>query len=91
MKKIRKTKILYENEQWRIAMQAHDLAQDISMALERKIRIIQLDEYVVSKQTMKTHAWTNKKTNIIYDLSKIYTRPKAVILAVSREYGLDLV
>ena len=40
---------------------------------------------------MPTHAWTNKYTNIIYDLSKIQNKPKAIIVAVSREYGLDLV
>ena len=60
------------------------------MALERKLRIVQLDEFVVSKLTMPNAIWTNKFTNITYDLSKIQTRPKAVIIAVSREYGLDL-
>ena len=59
------------------------------MAIERRVRICQLDEFVVSKQTMATHAWTNKKNNVLYDLSKAYTKPKAVIIAVSREYGLD--
>ena len=71
-------------------MQANDLAQNVSMALERRLRIIQLDEFIVSKLTISTHIWTNKKRNIEYDLSKIQTKPKAVVMAVSREYGLDL-
>ena len=61
------------------------------MAIERKLRLVQLDEFVISKQTMPAFVWTNKYTNITYDLSKLQTRAKAVLIAVSREYGLDLI
>ena len=46
---------------------------------------------MVTKLTMPTNAWTNKMNNIVFDLSKINTKPKAVIVGVSREYGLDLI
>ena len=40
MKKVRKTKIIDGNEQWRITYQAAELSQSVSMALERKCRVI---------------------------------------------------
>ena len=40
---------------------------------------------------MQPAVWTNKKKNIVFDLSNIETKAKAVIVAVSREYGLDMV
>ena len=40
---------------------------------------------------MMPYAWTNKYENVIYDMSQVETRAKAVIVAVSREYGLDMV
>jgi len=46
---------------------------------------------MITKHTLPTFAWTNKRTNILYDLGRVQTQPKAVIVAVSREYGLDLV
>ena len=61
------------------------------MAIERGFRIVQLDEFMVTKQTMPKNIWTNKKTNIIYDLSRVQTKPQAAIIAVSREYGLNLI
>ncbi len=71
MKKIRKTKILNEQDAWKVILRANDLARNVSMAIERRIRIVQLDECVVSKLTVPAYAWTNKKTNILYDLSRI--------------------
>ena len=59
------------------------------MALERRFRVCQLDEFVVSKSTLPTHAWTNKKVNLQYDLSKVYTKPKAAILCISREFAIE--
>ena len=50
-----------------ITIQAAELSQDIQMALERKLRIIQLDECVVTKKTFKTHEWTLPKDNIMLD------------------------
>ena len=40
---------------------------------------------------MGTHVWTLPKTNICVDQTEIYTKPKAIILAISREKGLETV
>ena len=72
-----------------MALQAVDLANDIKMAIERNFRIIQLDETCVTKRTIPTHAWTQKKTNIQLDQRLIYNEVKAILAAVSREKGVD--
>ena len=74
-----------------IAIQAAELSQDVQMALDMSRKIVQLDEFVITKKTLPTHAWTQQKTNILMDQSKAYTETYAVILAVSRERGVELV
>ena len=54
-------------------------------------KIIQLDEFVVTKKTWSTHVWTLPRTNMQIDQSKAYTEVYAIILAVSRESGVELV
>ena len=76
-------------QQWEVLLQAVDLEQDISMALGRGFRIIQLDECVITKRTLPTHVWTLPRTNAQIDQKSAYTKSIAVILAVSREYGMD--
>ena len=61
------------------------------MAYERKFRVIQLDECLITKNTLPTHAWTLPKTNIRIDQRESYTKAKAIIVAVSREKGLDYI
>ena len=46
---------------------------------------------MVTKRTLEKNAWTLPKTNITLDWSDIYTRAQAVIVAISREQGVDLV
>ena len=74
-----------------MVLQAADLRQDILTSIDKKQWLIQLDECVVTKKTNNTHVWTLPKTNITLDQSEIYTKSKAIILAVSREKGLELV
>ena len=64
---IRITKIPTKPQLESIILQASDLSQDISMALEMKFRIVYLDECMVTKKTMPTHAWTLPKINVHYD------------------------
>ena len=59
------------------------------MAIERGFRVIQVDECVINKNTLPTHAWSRLKTDAKIDMREAYMKPKAVILAVSREKGLD--
>jgi len=40
---------------------------------------------------MTTHAWTLPKTNITLDQTQVYTKVKAVLFAISREGGVELV
>ena len=55
------------------------------------MKIIQLDEFVVTKKTMPTHVWTQQKVNAQVDQSKVQTEVYAIILAISRERGVELV
>ena len=41
-----------------IVIQVAELGQDVQDGIDRKYRIIQLDECVITKKTMSTHAWT---------------------------------
>ena len=61
------------------------------MALDMKRKIIQLDEFVVTKKTWAKHAWTLPNSNLQLDQSKAYTEAYAVSLAISRERGVELV
>ena len=74
-----------------IAIQAAELAQDLQLAKERGFKIVQLDEFVVTKHTWPTHAWYLPKGNITVDQTQAYNKTLAVILAVSRERGVELV
>ena len=47
-----------------IVQEAAELSQNIQLALERRLRIIQLDEFVITKKTWETHAWTKEKENL---------------------------
>jgi hypothetical protein len=53
--------------------------------------VIQLDECMVTKKTIGKYAWTLPKTNVVLDWSEIYVKAKAVIVAISRELGVELV
>ena len=86
---IRLTKLPDRATQERIVLQASDLAQDLAMANELKFRIVQLDECVCTKRTIPTHIWTLPKSNIELAYPDINTGAKAVIVAVSRELGLE--
>jgi len=61
------------------------------MAIDMHRKIIQLDEFVITKKTWPTHVWTLEKMNKHIDQSKAYTEVYAVILAISRERGIELV
>ena len=54
-----------------IAIQAAELGTDIQLAVDRRLKIIQLDEFVVTKKTMPTHVWTQQKTNAQIDQTKV--------------------
>lgn len=88
---IRKDKTPRQASLLDIAIQATELAQDLKLAIERGRKIIQLDEFVVTKHTWPTHAWTRQKENIPVDQSQAYNKVLAVVLAVSRERGIELV
>ena len=51
---------------------------------------MQLDEMMVTQQTFPRHEWSSKGTNISLDLSKTPTAAVAVVAAVSRERGIEL-
>ena len=46
---------------------------------------------MVTKRTWPKHVWTLPKENMIIDQAEAYTETYAIILAISREKGIELV
>ena len=88
-KVLQKGKIPSVKQSWDIILQASDMSNDVSMATERGFRVVMLDECLVTKNTLPTHAWSNKLVNAKIDKSWIKEPSKAILLAVSQEMGLD--
>ena len=88
-KVIRKNKILDRAGLEKITIQAAEMANDVQMAIERKFRIVQVDECYVNKNTLLKTAWSLKKSNVVLDYKQLPCEVKAITAAVSREYGLD--
>ena len=61
------------------------------MALEAGRKIIQLDEFAINKFTWLNQEWSLPKTNVEINRGKTYNEPYSVILAISREKGVELV
>ena len=59
------------------------------MATERGFRVVMLDECLVTNRTLPTHVWSEKLNNAQVDLSWVNSPCKAIIIAVSREMGLE--
>ena len=45
----------------------------------------------MTKRTWPKHVWTLQKQNVLIDQAEAYTETFAVILAISREKGVELV
>ena len=88
-KLIRRTKIHNRQTLENLTIQAVDYANDVRMAIERKFRIVQLDECFVTRNTIPKLAWSMKKMNIELDNKSLDINAISIIAAVSREYGLD--
>ena len=88
-KLIRRTKIHNTQTLENLTIQAVDYANDVRMAIERKFRIVQLDECFVTRNTIPKLAWSMKKMNIELDNKSLDINAISIIAAVSREYGLD--
>ena len=44
---------------------------------------------MITKSTLPTHVWTLPKTNACIDLGQLKSPAKAMIMAISREYGIE--
>ena len=66
-KKIRHTKILNEIQKRKIRFQIPKTREALNYYRERGFRIIYLDEMMVTKSSMPTHAWSSKRTSIDID------------------------
>ena len=88
-KQIQATNIPTPLQREKILLQAVELAQDVSMDDERRFRIIQIDEFYITKNTMPTHTWSLPRNNTQLDNKEYYDTIYAVILAVSRERGVE--
>ena len=63
-KKIRQAKILSEVSLRKIRFQIPEARDKLNHYISRGFRIIYLDECMVTKTTLPTHAWSNLKSNI---------------------------
>ena len=86
---IKKTKIPNKKTLEDITLEAADLSNHINTAHEKYLRIVYLDECLVTTKTIPTHVWSLPKSNAQIDLSWIKSPCKAIIIAASREYGLE--
>ena len=68
-----------------------ELSREVRFAKEQRFRVVQLDEMVVTKSTIPKGDWAEPLANSELDISKINTKPIAVLGAVSMEYGVELV
>ncbi len=59
------------------------------MAIEKRFKIIQLDEFVITKNTMLKNTWSLPKMNTEISISDSYIQNKAVLIAISRESGVE--
>ena len=48
-----------------------------------------MDEFMLTKRTIPKHAWTLPRTNIEIDMKQISDPTRAVIVAASRENGIE--
>ena len=88
-KVLSKTKIPSVPKQWDIMLQVVYLSNDVRVSNERGFRIVQLDEFMVTKRTLPTHVWSPKLENAKIDMGWIKSECKAVVIAVSKEMGLE--
>ena len=61
----------------------------MQMAIDRRFRIVQLDECYVTRNVIPRTAWSMKKQSIQLDNKELELDIKVIAAAVSREYGLD--
>lgn len=89
-KSIRITKIPNYRNLPRIQDDILDLADDLNSAILWNYRIIMLDEMMITKRTFPTHDWSKLHSNTMMDWSQMNNEPIAVLGAVSREKGIEL-
>ena len=75
----------------RIMDDIYELQDDLRSAMLLRFRIVQIDEMMVTKRTFPTHDWAKIRSNTSLDLGQMNTSATAVIGAISREMGIDLV
>jgi hypothetical protein len=67
-----------------------DLYDDLSAAIGWNYRVVMLDEMMITKRTFPTHDWAKLHSNTKMDWSQMNNEPVAVLGAVSRERGIEL-
>ena len=67
-KMVRITKLPTKLQQEDIIMQAAELRQSVQFAYEQGRRIVMLDEFMVTKRTLLTHAWSPLRFNEKVDM-----------------------
>ena len=67
-----------------------ELQDDLRSALLLGFRVVQIDEMMVTRRTFPTHDWAKLRSNTSLDLGQMNTAATAVIGAISREMGVEL-
>ena len=90
-KKIRKVKTHNTNTEFNILEAFIHVAEDLRSAILQGFQIVQIDEMMVTKNTLPTHDWSKLNHNTSIDIAKTNITPIAVVGAVSREDGINLI
>ena len=90
-KSIRLTKIMLPRQLPNTYQDVLDLTEDIQSAVLQGYRIIQLDEMMITKRTFPKQDWSKLRQNTSFDYAQTDTKAVAVVGAVSREKGVELI
>ena len=72
-----------------MVIQLVKLTNDVRLDIEKRVRIVQLDECYVTKNTLSKTTWILMRTNVQLDYKQLPYEMKAIAVAVSIKYGLD--
>ena len=89
-KKVKVTKIPTRKQRWKIKRTTKEAKLDLQNYRAKGFRIIYLDEMMVTKSTMALNEWSCKLSNHEVDMQHFGKETLAVLAAVSKEYGVDM-
>lgn len=90
-KKIKRTKLVTLDQRAKIHAEALEAKAQLNALKLQGHRIIYVDEFVTTKSTLPTHAWSLKRKPLQIDLKQFSPGCLATIIGISAEAGVELV